>query len=133
MLRPVAHEGTCLPRDSISERQQAFDVEHATILSTQLRRQAGNGTDDHDVCTCRTTDPGTTARGYFFRARRIAHARKPTPATAPTAGSADFTASPLAASPTCDIADDAVEVTFSAARATLGAATGNAVDAAASG
>src|SRR4051812_8133459 len=55
------------------------------------------------------------AGGYFWRDLRMAQARKPTPAAAPTAGSAVFIVSLFAAEPTVPAADEAAEPTVPAA------------------
>src|SRR5205085_1603756 len=52
-------------------------------------------------------------RGYFLRDLRMAQARKPTPAAAPTAGRAVFIVSLFAAEPTVPTADEAPDVTLS--------------------
>src|SRR3954447_5749774 len=51
--------------------------------------------------------------GYFLRDLRMAQARKPTPAAAPTAGRAVFMVSLLATEPTVPTADEAPVVPFS--------------------
>src|SRR3954451_2427807 len=55
------------------------------------------------------------AGGYFWRDRRMAQARKPTPAAAPIAGIAVFIVSLFAAEPTVPAADEAAEPTVPAA------------------
>src|SRR3954451_9587777 len=55
------------------------------------------------------------AGGYFWRDLRMAQARKPTPAAAPTAGSAVFIVSLFAADPTVPAAEEAAEPTVPAA------------------
>src|SRR4051794_27691868 len=60
--------------------------------------------------------------GYFLREWRMAQARKPRPAAAPTAGSADRVLSLVAAEPTFDAAVDAVATTLSVAPGPFGGA-----------
>src|SRR4051812_50198329 len=56
---------------------------------------------------------GWVAGGYFWRDLRMAQARKPTPAAAPTAGRAVFIVSLVAADPTLPAADEALDATLS--------------------
>src|SRR3954469_8192686 len=56
---------------------------------------------------------GRVAGGYFWRDLRMAQARKPTPAAAPTAGRAVFIVSLVAADPTLPAADEALDATLS--------------------
>src|SRR3954452_8085871 len=60
--------------------------------------------------------------GYFWRDLRMAQARNPTPAAAPTAGRAVFIVSLVAASPTLLAAEAAVDATLSTTPGELGGA-----------